>query len=263
MREKTRYAGWYLAITLLLVACSNEPDGHRSVPAETPSHEVADTIYFGGDILTMNDAQPSAEAVAVKDGKIIAVGDLQPLESFYNESTRRIDLKGNTLLPGFFDSHSHLVMTASKLAVVNLDPPPAGPADSITSIQEALRQRLAEHAPAENDWLIGWGYDHSMLAEGRHPTRRDLDEVSPDIPIVVIHFSGHQVVLNSRGLALSNITAASEDPDGGLIFRESGSMKPNGILHHPNFPFTMRLAKLNCAAGCLCRAASRSSGKID
>jgi len=223
-----------LAVCLLcaafLAGCSKEPAESRSIPLESFSEPVADTIYFGGDILTMNDAQPGADAVAVRAGKILAVGDLEVLKARSDGSTRWVDLESKTLLPGFFDSHSHLVMTAAKLAVVNLDPPPAGPADSIPSIQEALRQKLLTDPPAEGGWLTGWGYDHSMLAERRHPTRNDLDKVSRDTPIMLIHFSGHQIVINSRGLELAGIDASTEDPDGGRILRESGSRLPNGIL---------------------------------
>jgi len=235
-----------LSFAAVLSACSRAPDSDQPPAAGMAPQKVADTIYFGGDILTMNDDQPAVEALAIKAGKILAAGSLQELESRSSKDTRRVDLQGATLMPGFFDSHSHLVMTAAKLAVVDLDPPPAGPADSIASILEALRQRLAAQPPVEDEWLIGWGYDNSMLAEGRHPTRADLDEISRDLPIVVIHFSGHQVVVNSKVLALFNIDASTEDPDGGRIFREPGSSRPNGILQEKAmypliFPLLSRL----------------------
>ncbi len=230
MRGKIYHTIFLLLFVVILSACSNESADDGVSPAEPAFKDFADIIYYGGDILTMDDAHPTAEAVAVKDGKIFALGNLLQLESKSGKSTRRVNLKGSTLLPGFFDSHSHLAMTAAKMAVVNLDPPPAGPVDSIESMLEALRQHLATQALAENDWLIGWGYDHVMLAEARHPTRKDLDEVSRDIPIMLIHFSGHQVVLNSKGLALSGISASTEDPAGGRILREVGSQEPNGML---------------------------------
>ncbi len=202
-----------------------------SRPPEPQSVGLApDTVYFNGDILTMNDSLPTVEAVAVTDGRISWVGDIAELKAARADDTHWVDLQGATLLPGFFDSHSHLTLTAAKLATVNVDPPPAGAADSIASIQRLLRERLTNQPPAGGDWLVGWGYDHAMLAENRHPSRTDLDAVSVDVPIVLIHFSSHQVVVNSAGLAQLAITAETADPTGGRILREAGSRQPNGIL---------------------------------
>jgi predicted amidohydrolase YtcJ len=212
-----------LCVVQLGIACA-EP------PAPPPAGKGVDVVYFNGDVITMNDAQPAAAAVAITNGEISAVGEVEDMHRFSVDDTQWVDLQGNTLLPGFFDSHSHLVLTSAKLAVVNTDPPPAGPADSITSIQRVLSERLASDPPADGDWLVGWGYDHAMLAEERHPTRVDLDAVSTEVPIVLIHFSTHQVVVNSAGLALAGITAASADPEGGRIERVPGSREPNGIL---------------------------------
>ena len=200
-----------------------------SRPAESQSADpTPDAVYFNGDILTMNDSQPAVEAVAVTDGRISWVGDVA--DAPRSDQTRWVDLQGRTLLPGFFDSHGHLTLTAAKLATVNIDPPPAGPADSIASIQRVLRERLSSRPFAAEEWLVGWGYDHAMLTENRHPTRADLDAVSTDVPIVLIHFSSHQVVVNSTGLARLAITAETPDPAGGRILREPDGMQPNGIL---------------------------------
>ena len=202
---------------VLLSGCNSQP-----VPAES--------IYFNGDIITMNDRQPEAEAVVVVDGRITMVGDYDEAEALSDSQTRWIDLDGKTLLPGFFDSHSHVTSAAAKLALVNADPPPAGTADNIGKIQAALRERLESAPPAPGEWLIASGYDHSQLAEGRHPTRYDLDEVSVDVPIQLRHFSGHQQVVNSKALELAGISAETEDPPGGRIHRFLNSREPNGIL---------------------------------
>ena len=204
----------------LLSSCSNS--GEQRARAES--------IYFNGDIITLNDRQPEAEAVVVVDGRIVMVGDYDEAEALSDSRTRWIDLDGKTLLPGFFDSHGHVTSVGSKLALVNVDPPPAGTADDIASIQAALRERLESAPPEPGEWLIASGYDHSQLAEGRHPTRHDLDEVSADLPIMLRHFSGHQSVVNSKVLELAGITAESEDPAGGRIHRFLNSREPNGIL---------------------------------
>ena len=191
----------------------------------------ADSIYFGGDILTMSDAQPNAQAVAVKDGKIVAVGDLAEIKAEHKVTdTQLIDLNGRTLMPGFIDAHSHLFLSSMKKATVNMDPAPAGNVRSIKDIQRNFSERLAEREEGNQDWLIGWGYDHAMLAEERHPTRRDLDQISTDIPILLIHFSTHQFVANSKMLEYAGINADSVAPTGGNIQRESDGKIPNGIL---------------------------------
>lgn len=202
-----------------LVACAR--------PMQAP---IADVIYAGGPILTMEAATPVAEALAVANGRILAVGAEQDVARHRGDATRTIDLDGRTLMPGFVDAHSHLTLTTAKLAVANLDPPPAGPAASIAAIQDVLRARLESEGVADLGWLVGWGYDHAMLEEKRHPTRFDLDAVSPDVPIVLIHFSGHQVVVNSLGLERAGISASTADPTGGRIERLPGSRVPNGIL---------------------------------
>ncbi|MGI9295177.1 MAG: amidohydrolase [Pseudomonadales bacterium] len=218
-----------IPVVLLVAVCLiGGCTSHNS--ANTAAKNAAVTIYANGDIITMNDTQPSAEAIAVQDGKVVLVGNLNDIRQRVGEAATNIDLNGKTLLPGFIDSHSHVAMTAAKLAVVNTDPPPAGPADSINSIQRVLRERLASSPPAPGEWLVGWGYDNAMLAEGRHPTRADLDAVSTEVPILLIHFSTHQVVVNRKGLALAGISAQTPDPQGGRILRLPNSREPNGIL---------------------------------
>ncbi|MCZ6718437.1 MAG: amidohydrolase [Gammaproteobacteria bacterium] len=226
---KPNFLAALCCFVMLLSGCS-ESEEPVSAAVPVASWVPAESIYFNGEIITMNDLQPEAEAVAVLDGKIVMAGDYADAKAHADGHTRWIDLAGKTLLPGFFDAHSHATLTAAKLAVVNTDPPPAGSANSITSIQRALRDGLASAPPEVGEWLIGWGYDNAMLEEGRHPTRDDLDKVSLTVPIVLIHFSSHQVVLNSKGLELADISADSEDPEGGRILRFSDSREPNGIL---------------------------------
>lgn len=194
----------------------------------------ADSIYFGGDILTMNDAQPTAQAVAVKDGNIIAVGDFNSIKQEHKvAATSMVDLDGRTLLPGFIDSHGHLFLSAIKSIFVDMDPAPASNVRNIGDIQRNFSLELAKRAKEGKDddrMLIGWGYDHAMLEEGRHPTRHDLDKISTDKPIMLIHFSAHQVVANTKLLEIAGISAETENPDGGVIQREEDGKTPNGIL---------------------------------
>lgn len=191
----------------------------------------ADAIYFGGNILTMDDTMPKVEAVAIKDGKITAVGKTDAIKAEHKDAnTALIDLEGQTLMPSFFDSHSHFQMTGVKLAMVNLDPKPAGNIESIKDIQREMSWALGKRDKDSKDWLVGWGYDNAMLEEGRHPTRHDLDAISTDVPIIIIHFSTHIVVANTYMLEMLGIDENSVAPSGGVIQREEGSMQPNGVL---------------------------------
>jgi predicted amidohydrolase YtcJ len=190
----------------------------------------ADQIYTGGHIVTMDDAKPVAEAVAVHVGKILAVGTTAEVMKHRGDSTLVIDLKGNALLPGFIDPHSHIVQVAAKLATANLSPPPIGPVDSIAKLKEVLREYKKSKRLQPGQWILGMGYDNTALRENRHPTRYDLDDVSSDNPIFLLHISCHLAALNSRALELAKITADTADPQGGKIHRQKGTREPDGVL---------------------------------
>ncbi len=192
----------------------------------------ADTIYFGGPIVTVDDSHPSAEAVAVKDGLIVAVGSHSAVEQAQKGTgTAMIDLGGRTMIPGFIDAHGHMWGAGVQAMAANLLPPPDGSVRSIRDLQEQLRKWMATSNIARDfGVVIGFGYDDSQLAEQRHPTAEDLDAVSTDLPIIVIHQSGHLHALNSKALQMAGITAETEDPQGGVIRRKPGSRVPSGVM---------------------------------
>ena len=171
----------------------------------------ADAIYFGGPIVTVDDRRPSAEAVAVRDGKIVAVGSRREVEGAHKgASTKMVDLAGRTLVPGFIDAHGHMWGAGVQAMAANLLPPPDGPVQSIKDLQEQLRRWMATSNIARDfGVVIGFGYDDSQLVEQRHPTAAELDEVSRDLPMIVIHQSGHLHALNSKALEMAGITAAT------------------------------------------------------
>lgn len=197
----------------------------------------ADTIYFGGPIITIDDAAPTAEAVAVKAGKIVAVG---PRASVFaaekGRATRLHDLKGRTLIPGFVDAHSHFTQVSLQAVSANLLSPPDGKVATIPQMQDVLRDHIAASPMVKaHGVVIGLNLDDSQLREHRFPTRRDLDAVSTDLPIFVVHQSGHLAMLNSAALALVGITADSPAPAGGAIEREADGRTPNGVLKETAF----------------------------
>jgi predicted amidohydrolase YtcJ len=187
------------------------------------------TIYAGGPIITMAGSAPqTVEAIAVEDGKIVAVGKLSQVTYRAGKNARRVDLKGRTMLPGFIDAHGHVSYVGQAEGMAKLAPPPVGGVDSIAKLQDALRAWLAK-LPADAP-LVGNGYDDSQLAEKRHPTRQDLDAVATDRPIVVLHASGHLASANSFALAKYGITANRADPQGGAFRREADGRTPNGVM---------------------------------
>jgi predicted amidohydrolase YtcJ len=203
-----------------------------SLAASAALAQPADAIWHGGPIVTVNDAQPSAEAVAVRGGRIVAVGSLADVERrFRSPKTERVDLKGRTLLPGFIDGHGHLSMVGIQAVTANALPPPDGRNDSIEALQKTLREWMVAN-PWHRDYglVMGFGYDDSQLKEGRHPTRDDLDAVSAELPVFVVHQSSHLVALNSAALRKAGIGADTPDPQGGVIQRRPGSREPNGVL---------------------------------
>ncbi|MCE8522635.1 amidohydrolase [Ruegeria pomeroyi] len=200
------------------------------------AQEFADTIYTGGPILTVDDAQPRAEAVAVKDGRVLAVGDLSDLLARQGDATKVFDLDGRTMLPGFVDSHGHVVMGGLQALSANLLAPPDGDVTDIPSLQQTLREWTEKNADTVEKvkLIIGFGYDNAQLAELRHPTREDLDAVSTEYPIMIVHQSGHLGVGNSKALEIAGIDASTENPPGGVI-RRGPDGEPNGVLEEYAF----------------------------
>lgn len=221
-----RFASLACAAALVLLNCA------RALHAQ----EIADTIYLGGPILTMDEDSPSAQALAVKDGLILSVGDLSDVRQHQDDTTDVFDLNGRALLPGFVDSHGHAVMGGLQALSANLLPPPDGPNNDIAAIQASLRDWIAgnEDIIERINLVVGFGYDESQLAEQRPPTRYELDEVSADIPIILVHQSGHFGVANSKALDISGIAPGTEPPPGGVI-RVDTTGAPTGVLEENAF----------------------------
>ncbi len=199
--------------------------------------EPADVIYHGGPVHTMSDTLPVAEAVAVLDGRNHAVGAEDEVVARASASTEIIDLAGRPLLPGFVDSHGHAYMIGMQAMSANLLPPPDGEGADIAALQRLLREWTDAHPERVEriGWIVGFGYDDSQLAEQRHPTRDDLDKISSELPIVVVHQSGHLGVVNSRALELAGVDASTPDPRGGVFQRREGSTEPNGVAEEYAF----------------------------
>jgi len=201
------------------------------------AQQTAELIWSGGPILTMNDKAMRADAVAVANGKILAVGSRSEVMKLKGPATQLVDLKGRTLVPGFVDAHGHIVGGGLQALSANLLAPPDGKVQDIASLQQTLRDWVQKNAAAVEKVkvIIGFGYDNAQLKELRHPTKEELDAVSKDIPVLIVHQSGHLATVNSAMLKEMGYDSSSKDPAGGVIQRKPGTTEPNGTLEETAF----------------------------
>jgi len=197
---------------------------------EVTKTEKSPVLYYNGDIITMDGDTPQyAEAVVEKDGKIAFVGSKSEAQKKF-ANARMIDLKGNTMLPGFLDPHSHFMSAIRMVNQVNVAAPPVGTATNIPQIIEKLKAFVEEKHIPEDGWVLGWGYDQDLLDEKRHITKVDLDKAFPKRKVLIIHVSMHGAVLNSQALKWAGVDANTKTPDGGVIARMPNSNEPAGLL---------------------------------
>lgn len=197
----------------------------------------ADRIYVGGPIVTVDDASPTVEALAVTGGLIARLGSRAEVEELRGPDTEMVDLGGRTLVPGFIDGHAHVNGFGAQAVGATLLASPDGNANSIEELLDALRAFAVGPDVERTGWIFGVGYDDSLL--GRHPDRDDLDSVSTELPVMAIHISGHFSAVNSVGLERIGYTAETQDPPGGVIRRRDDG-EPNGVLEElASFPHMM------------------------
>jgi predicted amidohydrolase YtcJ len=185
-------------------------------------------LFINGTVLTMDADNRIVEALATRGDRIEAVGSTQEIMALAREGAEVVDLGGRALLPGFIDAHGHFPGSGMKVIAADLNSPPIGSITTMAGLVAALREQAAK-TPA-GDWVVGFGYDDTLLAERRHPTRAELDQVSGEQPVIATHISGHMAVANSAALAVMGIDASTPDPEGGVIARAPGSAEPNGLL---------------------------------
>ncbi|MEX1076322.1 MAG: amidohydrolase [Pirellulales bacterium] len=202
----------------------------------------AERIFRGGPIVTVNPALPTAEAVAVGGGKIVAVGTEAEVMKLAGPETTVTELAGRTLVPGFVDGHSHFYAVVTVQTSALCASPPAGPCGNVADVIGQLKELQARKKIPSGGFVLGFGYDPDLLAEKRPPTKQELDAAFPDNPVMIVHVSSHGAMLNSKALAKFGITAATPTPPGGVIGREPGSQEPSGLLFETAFlPIFSRL----------------------
>lgn len=206
---------------LILVA------GFRVSPvhAQTSTQETHTTLYLHGRIYTNDPAHPWATAMAVRDGKIICVGELATvmLECATGDDPETVQLKGHFVMPGFNDAHVHLGGAAIDKLTVQLSG-----VTSVEELQKRVGASVAQHQ--ENEWITGSGWDQTRWPDGKFPTRQELDAVSPKNPVFLTHISGHVGVANTLALQLAAINKTTGDPAGGKIERDADGQATGMLL---------------------------------
>lgn len=206
-------------------------------PAAAQDGNPADRIFFNGPVITVDGENRVAEALAIDDGRIVAVGDKEAVLRHAGPQTVLTDLGGHAVIPGFVDAHSHFLGVGTvALYEVDLNSPPIGTVRSIDDIVRVLAERAKTVPPGGT--IVARGYDDTLLAERRHPDRHDLDRASTRHRIIIRHVSGHFSAANSYAIAQSGVTKATPDPAGGVIRREADGT-PSGVLEES----AMRLVK--------------------
>ena len=201
---------------LLIIAASYLPIGYTNA-------ETADVVFKNGNIYTVNERKPRAEAIAVKSGKIIFVGSNKDAKAYEGKATRVIDLKGNTVVPGMTDSHYHLSGVGAREMNLNLE--------GITSLEEFLakvKERVDRAKPGE--WVTGRGWIETFWKPPVFPTRLDLDKVSPNNPVVLTRADGHGSVANSAAFKIAGVDKNTPSPFGGEIMKDKATGDLTGML---------------------------------
>jgi predicted amidohydrolase YtcJ len=186
---------------------------------------VTDLVYRNARIHTLDPGQPEAQALAVRGGRLLAIGSDADVARVAGRDATVVDLGGRTVVPGFVESHCHFLTTGLTLRQVEIRTPPN------TSIKD-VQARLATYARGvpPGQWIQGWGYDDTLIAECRGLTRADLDAVAPDHPVYFRHISGHLSYANSKALAIAGIGRGARSADGGTIVLGADG-EPTGELH--------------------------------
>ena len=190
-----------------------------SVTAQTAS---ADLLLLNAHVVTMNEKQPSAQAIAIQGQRIVWVGSSDEAKRLFAKAARTVDLHGATVLPGIIDAHTHLMNLGQSLVQLNLKDLPTE-----KEIVERVKQRAASAAP--NEWILGWGWDEGKWASN-YPSNQALSEASPRNPVYLVGLHTFAAWANKRALEIAGINKDTQDPENGKILRDEKTGEPTGIL---------------------------------
>jgi predicted amidohydrolase YtcJ len=203
-------------LALLTLVC-----GAVAVAAQTTN--PAELLFVNGNVYTVNEGQPRAQALAVRDGLIVFVGSNEDAKKYKGKGTRTVDLKGRTVVPGLIDAHYHLAGVGQREMTLNLE--------GTTSVDDFLakvKARVDQAKPGE--WVTGRGWIETFWKPQAFPTREQLDRIAPNNPVYLVRADGHGAVVNSAALKVAGITKETEAPFGGEIMKDKQTGEPNGML---------------------------------
>lgn len=191
-------------------------------------------VLYNANILTVNARQPRAQAIAISDGRFVAVGSNDEIRPLATARTKQINLEGKTVVPGFIDAHSHPAMSGRRhLREIDCD------LRSIKEIQDAVKQRAGQ-TPA-GQWVVGFKYDDTKTAEGRPLTYNDLDLAAPNHPVFIEHRGGHTAYVNSLALKIAGVTDKTPDLPGGYFARDAAGQLTGGLRENATNPFRQKI----------------------
>ncbi|MBM7610396.1 putative amidohydrolase YtcJ [Lysinibacillus composti] len=177
---------------------------------------VADYVFYNGEVITVDANNSIVDSVAIKENRILAVGEFESLQQFIGEETKQIDLDGRSLLPGFNDAHLHLVYYGVNQLAISCKSPEQ---TSVETLLNALKEKAKVTPPGR--WIRAWGFNENTVTEQRYPTLEELNAVSIEHPILISRTCGHISILNQTALNLANIDEHTPDPQGGVIEKDS------------------------------------------
>jgi predicted amidohydrolase YtcJ len=207
---------WLVSMAVLVVASG-------SFAQQSARIAPADTIITHGKIYTLDQQRPWAQSLAIRKGKIVAVGKDEEVERFRGIGTKMVDAGGKLVLPGFTDCHIHFLSGSLGLSRVNLDE-----ASNVTDIQKLLRNYDAQHSG--DSWVLGRGWNYAIFAPDTLPHREALDELFPNRPVFLVAYDGHTGWANSKALSLAGITKETPNPLNGIIVHDEKTGEPTGAL---------------------------------
>ena len=189
---------------------------------------VADIVFLNGAIITMNANQTITEAIAIKDNKICSVRSTVKIRDYIGEKTRIINLKGKSLLPGFIDGHIHLSVYGANLLDVSCN---SSEIKSLENLFNRLRNEVKN--TKKGNWVRVWSFNENNVTEKRFPTREELDEISTEHPILIVRVCNHLSIVNSKALNLANIDEKTENPEGGIIEKDTSGQLTGRLIEMP------------------------------
>lgn len=208
-----------LPIMLFLFRCANA--------------QHADIIFINGNIWTVDEKNPHAEAVAVFGEKIVATGTSGTIRSHASAATTVVDLKGKFMIPGFIDNHTHFMSGGFQLQSVDL---------RYAESEKVFATIIADRAKVyPSRWITGGDWDHDRWKGGRIPTKELIDRATPETPVFVNRYDGHMALANSYALKLAGITKSTPDPPGGTIVKDSATGEPTGVLKDEAMSFVYKI----------------------